>query len=67
VWTSTNNNESFISVIGHYITEKWETITNLLQCVNWSNALNNLIPIDVIYLDFAKAFDTARNSSAVFG
>jgi ribonucleases P/MRP protein subunit RPP40 len=34
------------------------TITNLLACLNdWTKALDSKIPIDVIYLDFAKAFD----------
>lgn len=33
-------------------------ITNLLHCVNdWSSSLNDRHPVDVVYLDFSKAFD----------
>ena len=33
--------------------------TNLLEALNiWSEALMHNIPIDVFYLDYAKAFDT---------
>ncbi|KAL3289923.1 hypothetical protein HHI36_023306 [Cryptolaemus montrouzieri] len=35
VWTSTNNNELFISVAGHYITEKWEKHNYLLNRTNF--------------------------------
>lgn len=34
------------------------TVTNLLQCVDlWTKALDKNQPVDVIYLDFKKAFD----------
>lgn len=34
------------------------TLTNLLHCVNdWTSFLNNREPIDIVYLDFSKAFD----------
>lgn len=33
-------------------------ITNLLACMNdWSNLADNGSPVDIIYIDFAKAFD----------
>ena len=33
-------------------------ITNLLQCVHdWTYAIDRGDPVDVIYLDFSKAFD----------
>ena len=35
------------------------TVTNLLEALNvWTEALMHRHPIDVIYLDYAKAFDT---------
>ena len=35
------------------------TTTNLLEALNlWTEALSHNIPIDVIFLDYAKAFDT---------
>ena len=35
------------------------TTTNLAEAVNiWSEALSDNIPVDVIFLDYAKAFDT---------
>ena len=35
------------------------TVTNLLEALNvWTEALMHGLPVDVIYLDYAKAFDT---------
>lgn len=35
----------------------------MLNCVNdWSSSLDSNIPLDVIYIDFAKAFDTVSHS-----
>ena len=42
----------------HGFTKKRSTDTNLLQAINiWSDALSHGIPIDVVYLDYEKAFD----------
>ena len=42
----------------HGFTHGKSTVTNLLQALNiWSEALSHGIPVDVIYLDFEKAFD----------
>ena len=42
----------------HGFTRGKSTVTNLLQALNvWSEALSHGIPVDVIYLDFEKAFD----------
>ena len=39
-------------------------VTNLLTCINdWTLALNNNHPIDVIYLDFSKAFDKVPHAA----
>ena len=43
----------------HGFTTGRSTTTNLPEAVNiWSEALSHNVPVDVIFLDFAKAFDT---------
>ena len=43
----------------HGFTRGRSTTTNLLEAVNiWSEALSHNVPVDVIFLDYAKAFDT---------
>ena len=43
----------------HGFTPKKSTITNLIEALNiWTEALSHGLPIDIIYLDFQKAFDT---------
>ena len=42
----------------HGFTINKSTITNLLEALNiWSEALSHGLPVDIIYLDFEKAFD----------
>ena len=42
----------------HGFTKGKSTATNLIQALNiWSEALSHGIPVDVIYLDYEKAFD----------
>ena len=44
--------------IQHGFVKGRSTITNMLQCLdNWISTLDKKFPMDVIYLDFAKAFD----------
>ena len=43
----------------HGFTPKKSTVTNLIEALNiWTEALSHGLPIDIIYLDFQKAFDT---------
>ena len=43
----------------HGFTPKRSITTNLLEVLNrWTEALMHDIPIDIIYMDYAKAFDT---------
>ena len=43
----------------HGFTKGKSTVTNLLEAMNvWTEALQHNIPVDVIFLDYAKAFDT---------
>ena len=42
------------------------TITNLLECTHeWSLALHGKLPVDVIYIDFCKAFDSVVHSKLI--
>ena len=42
----------------HGFTISKSTITNLLEALNiWSEALSHGLPVDIVYLDFEKAFD----------
>ena len=42
----------------HGFTHGKSTVTNLIQALNvWSEALSHGVPVDVIYLDYEKAFD----------
>ena len=43
----------------HGFTPKKSTVTNLIEALNiWTEALSHGLPVDIIYLDFQKAFDT---------
>ena len=43
----------------HGFTAGRSTVTNLLEAVDiWSEMLSHNIPVDVIFLDYEKAFDT---------
>ena len=42
----------------HGFTMKKSTVTNLIEALNvWSEALSHNLPVDIIYLDYEKAFD----------
>ena len=42
----------------HGFTANKSTITNLIEALNiWTEALSHGLPVDIIYLDFEKAFD----------
>ena len=42
----------------HGFTPKKSTVTNLIEVLNiWSESISHGIPVDVIYLDYEKAFD----------
>ena len=42
------------------------TSLQLLTCTNdWTTSLDDKMPVDVIYLDFAKAFDTVCHSKVI--
>ena len=42
----------------HGFTPKKSTVTNLIEALNiWTEALSHGLPVDIVYLDFEKAFD----------
>ena len=50
---------NFYSKTQHGFTPQRSITTNLLEVLNrWTEALMHDIPVDIIYLDYAKAFDT---------
>ena len=51
--TSNRNDKS-----QHGFTSKKSTVTNLIAALNiWTESLSHGLPVDIIYLDFEKAFD----------
>ncbi|KAI8500176.1 hypothetical protein Bbelb_217420 [Branchiostoma belcheri] len=43
----------------HGFTQGKSTVTNLLEALDvWTETLSHQVPVDVIFLDYAKAFDT---------
>ena len=50
----------------HGFTPKKSTTTNLIEALNiWSEALSHGLPVDIIYLDFEKAFDKVPHERLV--
>ena len=49
----------------HAFIYKHSTTSNLLECTSdWSLALNHKTPVDVIYIDFARAFDSVVHAKS---
>ena len=50
----------------HGFTPGKSTVTNLLEALNiWTEALMHGIPMDIIYLDYAKAFDSVPHQRLI--
>ena len=50
----------------HGFTKGKSTSTNLLEALNvWTEALQHNIPVDVVFLDYAKAFDTVPHKRLI--
>jgi len=58
---------SLISSEQHGFLDKHSTCTQLLETINdWSVALRNCHSVDVVYFDFAKAFDTVSHTKLLY-
>ena len=57
---------NLLNVNQHGFTKGKSTVTNLITALNiWTESLSHGIPIDVIYLDFSKAFDKVPHQRLV--
>ena len=55
-----------ISCHQHGFQSKCSCISQLLECLNdWTDSLDNSLSTDVVYLDFAKAFDTVPHKRLI--
>ena len=60
-------NNNLISKQQHAFILKHSTATNLLECIHdWSIALNDGSSVDVIYIDFRRAFDSIVHSKLLY-
>ena len=51
----------------HAFISKHSTTSNLLKCTSdWSIALNHKTPVDVIHIDFARAFDSVVHAKLLY-
>ena len=56
-----------ISKAQHGFLNKRSTITNLLECTfDWTSYMNNRDALDVIYIDYEKAFDKVSHSKLFY-
>jgi len=59
--------KNLISKQQHAFIIKHSTTTNLLECIyDWSIALNNRNSVDIIYIDFKRAFDSIVYSKLLY-
>jgi len=50
----------------HGFLKRHSTSTNLLECLaDWTLALNNKLNMDIIYIDYSRAFDSVVHSKLI--
>ena len=60
-------NNKIISCEQHGFQQKCSCVSQLLECLNdWTLSFDNNTPEDIIYLDFAKAFDTVPHHRLLY-
>ena len=58
---------SLISNNQHGFLKCKSTATNLLECLNdWTKSVDNKLPVDIIYIDLAKAFDSVSHRKLLY-
>ena len=51
----------------HGFLQSKSTTTNLLECLNdWTRIIDSGNPVDILYLDAAKAFDSVSHAKQIF-
>ena len=56
-----------MSRLQHGFLSRRSTTTNILQCLDsWTKSIDNREPVDAIYLDMEKAFDTVSHPKLIF-
>jgi hypothetical protein len=59
--------KGLISKQQHAFVVKHSTVTNLLECTHdWAVAIHGRQPVDAIYIDFSRAFDSVVHSKLIF-
>lgn len=61
------NGNALISDSQHGFLKCRSTTTNLLECLNdWTKYIDERYPVDIIYIDLAKAFDSISHSKMLY-
>jgi len=51
----------------HTFIKKHSTVTNLLECTHdWAVSLHGGVNVDVVYVDFSRAFDSVVHSKLIY-
>ena len=59
--------KGLISNHQHAFIKKHSTVTNLLECTHdWAVSLHGSLDVDVVYVDFARAFDSVVHSKLIY-
>jgi len=61
------HSKGLISKHQHAFIKKHSTVTNLLECTHdWAVSLHGGVNVDVIYVDFSRAFDSVVHSRLIY-
>jgi hypothetical protein len=61
------HSKGLISKHQHAFIKKHSTVTNLLECTHdWAVSLHGGVDVDVVYVDFSRAFDSIVHSKLIY-